>query len=903
MDIIYRFIKLFIIPVFLVACSMNSDESIEQAKKYIEQGDYRAATITLKSMLQDNPDNKEARILLANVYLPLGDGASAEKELKKAEQLGAMESQLIESLGRAFLLQGDAEKVLELTSADLNTQDNASAILVLRGDAYLMKGDMDQAQGAFDKSVELYGETLQALIGQVKVSLARNEIDAADAKIRRLVVSNQDSPEVWSLQGDIQTLKQQNDEAVKSYQKSIDLLDEKQMTREGMLTRNSLARSQIALGKMDEALVTVNKLLQASPNNMIGKYLRAVIAFEQQDYKLAHENLMQILSVAPNHIPSNMLMGATQYAMGNYEQAHEQLMRVISEVPNHLPARKLLAAVLVKLRNPEAAVDLLQPSIAENPDDSQLLAMLGRAAIFSGDLNKGILFYKKAVENEPPQSAIRDELVRLYLNQGEYDNAIAELTKIKGKGENHATKLIIYAYIKDQKYDKAMDTAVQLQNETPNDPAVPVIMGLIESSRGMGAKAKQYFLDAMAMDKNFIPALFNLARVALEDTDLAAAQSWYNEILLIDKSNLQAMIGMALISEKLGKPDKSIDWIKKAADANPKTLVPVIILTNYYIKTRNYKPAHEIIEKAKIHQSNNSDLIRLEARLLVAEGNSDQAIVELERLVDLQPKYMQNYIELARVYELNKDLVAARETLLKAEQQLKPSLYLNAALSQIEAKLGHFEAAQRYVDRLLKDEKTKGVAYGLSGDIYMMQKNYKDAEKVYQKGGAQMNEEYIFIAKQANAQIKDGMQAQAKTTIKTWLDDHGGSNINAKMTFAQLYMQMGDDKSATKLYEEILKSQPNNVVSLNNLAWLYHQAGDARAMQTAELAYNLAPNTAGVLDTYGWLLLTQGETDKAVSRLREAIELEPRNSEIKQHFIEALTKQGGNEAEISKLSN
>ena len=62
--------------------------------------------IELKKVLQNNPDNRDARLLLGEVSLLTGEAAAAEKELRRAQELGIPREKLIIPLGRALLAQG-----------------------------------------------------------------------------------------------------------------------------------------------------------------------------------------------------------------------------------------------------------------------------------------------------------------------------------------------------------------------------------------------------------------------------------------------------------------------------------------------------------------------------------------------------------------------------------------------------------------------------------------------------------------------------------------------------------------------------------------------------------------------------------------------------------------------------
>ena len=90
----------------------------------------------------------------------------------------------------------------------------------------------------------------------------------------------------------------------------------------------------------------------------------------------------------------------------------------------------------------------------------------------------------------------------------------------------------------------------------------------------------------------------------------------------------------------------------------------------------------------------------------------------------------------------------------------------------------------------------------------------------------------------------------------------------------------------------MLQKETNNVLALNNLAWLYYQEKDARAVNTAELAYKLKPNNAAVADTLGWILLDQGKISRAVEIFKKAVALAPDNPEIGYHYAVALAKAG-----------
>ena len=96
------------------------------------------------------------------------------------------------------------------------------------------------------------------------------------------------------------------------------------------------------------------------------------------------------------------------------------------------------------------------------------------------------------------------------------------------------------------------------------------------------------------------------------------------------------------------------------------------------------------------------------------------------------------------------------------------------------------------------------------------------------------------------------------------------SDITANLAMAMLAYRTLDMKGAKEAYETALKIDPSNVKALNNLAWLYQQAGDPRARRLAERAYLLAPDLPQTADTLAWILVQKGEPGVALGLLRKA---------------------------------
>src|SRR5262245_20136739 len=109
-----------IVAIALVSgCGQPDDPQrlLAQAKQSREKGDNQAAFIQLSNVLKSDPSIAEARYLLGVIKSEAGDYSSAEKEFRKALELGVDPAQVVGRLAWTLLMQEQYQKVLEETES------------------------------------------------------------------------------------------------------------------------------------------------------------------------------------------------------------------------------------------------------------------------------------------------------------------------------------------------------------------------------------------------------------------------------------------------------------------------------------------------------------------------------------------------------------------------------------------------------------------------------------------------------------------------------------------------------------------------------------------------------------------------------------------------------------------
>ena len=140
----------------------------------------------------------------------------------------------------------------------------------------------------------------------------------------------------------------------------------------------------------------------------------------------------------------------------------------------------------------------------------------------------------------------------------------------------------------------------------------------------------------------------------------------------------------------------------------------------------------------------------------------------------------------------------------------------------------------------------------------------------------------------------------ALKSLHGWLD-HNPDKVAVRRQYAILLLRFGDFGNARTQYEQIIKAQPLDALSLNNLAWLVQADDPARALDLATRAVKQDPNSPDFLDTLGWMQLKRSDPRNALTSLQQAHQRRPSDPQLSYHLALALDANGARGAAKSLL--
>jgi Flp pilus assembly protein TadD len=155
------------------------------------------------------------------------------------------------------------------------------------------------------------------------------------------------------------------------------------------------------------------------------------------------------------------------------------------------------------------------------------------------------------------------------------------------------------------------------------------------------------------------------------------------------------------------------------------------------------------------------------------------------------------------------------------------------------------------------------------------------------KGGGRYPLRGYYVASRAM-----GNESQAVEALEQWVEANPDDQA-VGFVLGSAYLQKGETDRARALYEKVIGTADlDSPVILNNLAWLYGELNDPRAIETARQAHEKAPDNAAITDTLGWLLVKGGQHEEGIQMLRLAVQQAPGSEDITNHLVAALAELG-----------
>ena len=879
----------------LAACGarMTAEERMEAARGELAAGDAPTAIIHLRNVLQQDPSNVDARVLLAEATFRAGDYESAAKEYLRAVDLGASMDEFRLPLIEALVRAGGIQEALRFSEPE--EAGDSPEMTFWRANALARAGLADEARALFESlsaPAELHD---RAQVGIARLELASQRPDEALAILEPLAGSLAGDADYWDVRGFAALRAGRADDAVDAFRKAVDVLVDPVGTRRFML-RAGEAEALLASGRLEEARGVAAALQSGNDRNPVANYLMARVELQSGNATQALNYAQAVLAAQPDSSVGHMMAGAASLTLGQTGQAERHLERAIASDPGNLPARKLLAQTRLGMQSPERALEVLGPALNSaggGAGDPSVAALAGLASVRAGDPEAAVEILRSQLERAPDNDEIRSMLAVTLMSAGRTDEALAELARIEtaeGVLRQRADLIGIAAHLQGGDLLAARSTAARVAEAQPGDAAVRNALGALFQGAGLVDEAEAWFEDSLRLEPANAAAAYNLGRIAAGRGQLDRAAELFNSILAGEPDNPAVLTALAQLDWARDDREAAIARLQQARRANPADAGSRFVLTQFLVAEGRVEEAVAVGREGVAAAPNSAPSINALGVTLLGAGQPGEARPLFQRAHDINPLETSYLLNMARASLALGEPAAARESVVNGLALQPDNVALLGLLVDLERRTGRLDEAAAALARLEEAAQADDPRVAVQrGEVLLARQQYAAAERAFAEAGR------LGMGSRAaigvfEARRRGGLPNAAEPLLG-WLAEHP-DDLAVRGLLADHYLAADDRAAATREYERLVTVAPDNPVILNNLAWLYGEAGDERAVALARRAHQLAPGNASIADTYGWILHRNGDNAGALELLAKAVAAAPQAGDMRYRYAVVLAETG-----------
>lgn len=889
----------------VLAAPAMAQPALERGRAAEARGDMRGAQLEFRNAIRAAPDSAAARAALARVSLALGDGETAETAARAALERGFDAGEGTALLLQSYVIRGRMEELLR----DVPLREDAppavaGRVAAARAMAQIALGRRSDAETSVAAGLRLAPNRPEPHLAASALARALGQREQAAEALARAAAIAPDDAEVLLQQGTLLAERGEPEPALAVFDRLI--------AREPANVPARLRRAEllIAMGQPARAGADIDATLAVQPNNALASWLRVTQQVRAQDWQAAEATLQRLGPMVPN-FPDGLLMQAvTRRALGQTAQALDSAQRHVARRPDDPRGAKLLATLEMESNRPAAAAAVLSRFATRGRADAEIYEMLGRAEAAAGRPRAAAAATARAAELAPDNAALLARLAaaRLAIGDRVGAGAAAEASLARDPAQPGARELLAYAALARGDVPAAQRAAAELSPEARASEPVALLEATIRLARRDVAGARAGYEAVLRANPESIGARLGLVRALEQQGVPDAPERLLAEVLQRDPDNAEALNRLASMAVGGGaRAAGARAVLERAHAAAPGEPALVARLAAVLVQAGQPARAAEILAAEPVQARREGIgilLLLAEARLAAGQPAEAEAAARTALAEAPDAAAARRLLALIRVRAGD---ARGAEMLLDQGLRARPGdAVLQQTLVAVVRDARGLDAALAVADQIAARPDAMPAAAALRGDLLVGAGRNEDAARAY-AAMLQRAPSWQLAQREAIAWQRAGRLPEAAATLEAWLQREPGTTA-ALAQLSQIDLVAGRTEKARERLEEVVRRAPLDAVSMNNLAWLLAERGDAeqvaRAIELAERSWLLMP-TAESADTLGYALFRSGRVAESLPLLREAAAVSMAsatpNRGIAYRFALALKETGARDEALRAL--
>ena len=589
-------------------------------------------------------------------------------------------------------------------------------------------------------------------------------LDAMVADYQAEAAANPDNPNVQLILGHIHKRLGKDAEAVKAYQRAIELAPNnyyshfalgqayavllqhenaitalKQAATFAEETRTAtpeeltaiykaLGRAYFRRDRVDEAISAWTKIAELDPENIFTRIELADLLREQELYEQAiaqHEAIIKFKAEDPYRVClSRREIGNIHEAKGDYEAAIQSYDSALAlTAPGNWLRKDLqhrIIGIFAADGNWEGLIEYYQRKLETTPNEPELLGLLAEAYIENQQLAEGITTYQKAVEFAPTDANLRLNLIAAFRNAERFQDAAAAYESLSEQAPDnfgiYRELGELYLHLQDE--GKARATYQRMIDRDPENAGTHLILAEIYASNEWMEDAAAAYQKAISLRPSNLDYIEYFGEFYFRQGNREKALETWNEMVAGDKAVPENYERLAqLLNTKNYRPE-AIAASRKAVELMPDVYRYREVLAKRLMEDGDYAGAlTEYTEAAKLAPNpffvEEMDNQRIE--LYRRQGTLVEKIEAIETELETSglpaTDIFAKQKRLAKMYLKLGNITYALEVLLKAKAQQPDDVVINRWLAEVYIRQGRRDDANVVYKHLIEIDSANAREY------------------------------------------------------------------------------------------------------------------------------------------------------------------------------------------------
>lgn len=657
-----------------------------------------------------------------------------------------------------------------------------------------------------------------------------------------------------------------------------------------------LALAYLAAENFGDAIAQLRQATTLDPKHVDAQLKLAEIFAASRDKSAllnAEKRVKDVLVATPVSPPGALrTLALAEFGLGKLEDASAQLDAQMKKVPDDLKSAELLATIQSSKKDVPGAEATLRNVAKAAPESADAAVALGRFyQQVRRDDRQAEGEFRRALKLDSKHSLALANLALLQRRGGRLSEAEATFKQLSENPDREYRFLYGQFLIGEGRKDAALAEFERLARRDPKDRTARTILVSTYVFLNRPEDAERVISNALQDNPKDLEALLQRGEILLRKGRLNEAQADLNQVLHAKPDSAEAHFILSRLRRAQGASSSQRQELAEVLRLNPGLLAARIELAREQIA--DHKPAEALHTLDQVPARHKSDVAFIQQRnwTLLALGNKPElkrGITQGLAIARSRDLLLQD----ALLEASNGNYQAARS---RVEEVLKQDPYDIGALEDLMLTYVAQQQVPAGLERLGKivvQRPTSATLQMLLGRWLETSGKRNEARAAYE--AAKRADPGVKAADFSIGKLDFGEGAY-DAAVKRFTDLKASPEfgVQSLLWLGQIEEKRGNNIGALNFYREAVQRDQRNATALNNLAYLLADFGGRpdEALQYAQQAKELLPNSISIDDTIGWAYYKKAIYRTAVEYLEKAA-VSNSPARVKYHLAMAYAKIG-----------